>query len=146
VEISDDLFIRSFEDGSIPIEQWTHVAHVRVSWIYLSRWPYEVAREKIKAGIKNLVRVKGLNAAGYSETLTLVYIHLIQFLRMQSSRNQNQKDESSQSWAIFQSSNPELFDRASPLPLKYYRKETILSPEAKNAFIEPDLMPLPSLS
>lgn len=135
---SDQSFIRSFEDGSIPKEEWTHAAHVRMSWIYLSTNSYEVARDKIRAGIKNFVRVKGLNADGYSETLTLVYIHLIEFRRRQCSTT-------AQTWNDFYSANPDLFDRASPVPLKHYRKETILSTEAKTRFVEPDLTPLPEI-
>ncbi len=135
---SDKLFILAFEEGSIPKEEWTHAAHVRMSWIYLNTNPYEVARDKIRTGIKNFVRIKGLNADGYNETLTLVYIHLIEFRRKQS-------PSVSRTWSEFYVANPELFDRTAPLPLKYYRKETILSAEAKTRFVEPDLVSLPPL-
>jgi len=135
---SDDSFINAFENGTLPIEEWKHEAHVRVSWIYLSRHPYQAASERIKTGIKNFIRMKGLNAGGYSETLTQVYIHLIEFLR----RN---KAETAQTWNDFRSSSPEILDRVDPLPLRHYRKETILSEAGKSRFIEPDLKPLPPL-
>jgi len=81
-EIKSDLeFILAFETGDLPKEDWTHSAHVRMTWYYLKHFNYSDAIHKIRSGIKNFVTIKGLNSSGYSETITLVYVHLIEFAR-----------------------------------------------------------------
>ncbi len=134
---ADHQFIQDFESGALPREDWNHAAHVRMTWYYLSHSPLSEASHKIRSGIQNFVRAKGLKATGYSETITLVYIQLIEAARI--------SDSHSLSWEEFKNAHPELLDRNNPLPLIYYRRETIESEEAKLKFLEPDLQPLPKI-
>jgi len=133
---SDEKFVQDFETGALPKEEWTHAAHVRVTWYYLGQYSLADATEKIRSGIQNFVKIKGLNASGYNETLTLVYIHLIEFAR-------GSHKDSPVTWDDFKNSHTELFDRENPPPLTYYRRETLQSEEAKTRFVPPDLRPLP---
>ncbi len=132
--MTDSEFIAAFEGCTFPKEQWTHAAHIRMAWFYLLHHPAEQALEKIRTGIQRYNASHG--GTGYHESVTCVYARLIGH-RIASA------PESAVTWERFQAAWPELFDRQSPPPLRYYRKETIASEEARRRFVEPDLQPLP---
>ena len=41
--MSDDEFLAQFENCTLPFDQWTHRAHVRVAYLYLRRHPFREA-------------------------------------------------------------------------------------------------------
>ena len=48
--MNDEEHLRSFEDQSLPQEQWNHRAHLKVAYLYLLRYPYAEALERGPAG------------------------------------------------------------------------------------------------
>ena len=136
-EADDDAFLAAFESCAIPKAEWTHQAHVRMAWLYLRRLGLEEAILKIRSGIQKYNAAVGGAPNGYHETVTQVYTRLV--YDCLSRRGGREK-----SWGEFVSGFPELFDRQNPPSLKYYRKETLSSDEARARFVEPDLQPLPS--
>src|SRR3954463_12301694 len=79
---SDEAFLKSFEDCTLPFEQWRHRAHIKVAYLYLRQLPYEDALKKIRESIKRY------NAAtdtpetlerGYHETMTVAWMRLVHF-------------------------------------------------------------------
>ena len=77
--MNDSDFIEKFEKISLPFEDWTHEAHIRMAWCYLSKNKYELAREKIHKGIQaynqnNLDKI----SIGYKKDLTDQWINHIQ--------------------------------------------------------------------
>ena len=51
VTVEDDDFLARFESCELPEAQWTHLAHIRVAWIYLSKFSPETALQQIRNGI-----------------------------------------------------------------------------------------------
>lgn len=133
---TDIEFLRAFEQCSLPEDQWTHRAHVRMAWLYLQQRPISQAIPVVRDGIKryNASLKKPL---AYHETITQVFLRLIAH-RMQSVK-------SGKSFEEFCVHNPDLLDRKMAALLKHYRKETLFSQAARETFVSPDLASLPNL-
>lgn len=134
--MTDEAFLEAFERGTLPREQWTHAAHFRMAWLYLTRSESEAAAlNRVRDSIKNYARLTHSDPAKYHETVTCVYVRLIAD-RMTRSANTG-------SWEAFA---PELDDMINDYPgplLRYYREETLLSRRAHETFVAPDVAPLP---
>ncbi|HSQ56314.1 MAG TPA: hypothetical protein VLM40_11295 [Gemmata sp.] len=132
--MTDEEFLTAFEAAAINRADWTHEAHVRMAWLYLSRGPSVEALDRIRIGIKKLNARIG-SADGYHETITVAFVRLI------ASRM-----EPGESHDAFRERNPLLFDRKLAALLHYYSKDRLDSAAARKHFIEPDLRPLPPLA
>jgi hypothetical protein len=147
--MTDDEFLAAFEECTLERKEWTHAAHVRMAWLYLTRLPFEVAIERVRGGIQKLnatfvarLQASGVVPAkepdtrgldGYHETVTVAFVTVI------ASRIRSGED-----FGAFRDRNPDLFDRTFPALLKHYTPERLYSPLAKAEFVEPDLEPLPT--
>jgi len=148
---TDDKFLASFEATTLPRHRWTHTAHVRMAWLYLTRLPEADAIDKIRSGIRNLnaryvedgkaqaadshcipAPEPQAEPAGYHETITVAFVRLI------ASRVKGKEK-----YGTFRKNNPDMFDRGMPALLQHYSKDRLHSPESRLAFAEPDLAPLP---
>ena len=134
--MTDEDFLQSFESCSLPEEQWTHSAHIRMAYLYLRRSPLSDAIAMVRKGIQRYNASLRKNLA-YHETITQAFIVLIQH-RIQMGSKQGTFEE-------FMAENPELFDRKMMVLLTHYRKETLYSPAARETFVSPDLVPFPNL-
>jgi hypothetical protein len=132
--MTDDEFLAAFEAVAFTRPEWTHEAHVRMAWAYLSRLAFAEALHKVRTGIQKLNAKIG-SPDGYHETITVAFVRVI------ASRM-----EDGESYGLFGDRNPELFDRTLAALLHHYTKERLHSPEARRAFIEPDVKPLPHLA
>ncbi len=137
--MTDSELLRRFEDLSLPFSEWTHRAHIRVAFLYLSSHPFEEALDRIRTNIK------AYNAAnnrpdgpteGYNETTTVAFMRLVDaMMRAYGS--------------VCPATDSEAFCEAHPQLLSsrvlrlFYSPERRLHPDAKTEFIEPDLAPLP---
>lgn len=125
--MTDDEFLAALEDCTLPKEAFNHAGHIRAGYLYLSRHPFGIALEKIKAAIQRYAASLGVTDL-YHETITVAYMALI---------NQHLADwQGEQSWEAFGAGNPGLFDKA--LLNRYYRDETLKSPQAKRVFVLDD--------
>ena len=134
--MTDDEFLTAFEQCSVPEDQWTHEAHVRMTWLYLRQRPRAEAFAAVRNGIQRY-NASIQKSAAYHETITRAYLHLI------CDRMRSDGDEPT--FADFQARNPDLFGRDLAALLRHYRKETLLSPAARESFVLPDVSPLPDL-
>src|SRR5882757_4417970 len=78
--MDDAELLRQFEDLSLPFEQWTHRAHVRVAFCYLKHHPFPEALNRVRSGIKayNAAnKVPESATSGYNETTTVAFLHLV---------------------------------------------------------------------
>ena len=133
--MSDDEFLEAFEACTLPRELWTHEAHVRMAWLYLTQQPFEEATAKVCDGIRRYNASLG-NHSGYHETVTRGYVSLISHrIRSGSPR--------AESFEVFRSENADLLDRKNPPLLRHYRSETLESPTARATFVAPDREPFP---
>jgi len=154
--MTDDEFLAAFQACTLTRPQWTHEAHVRMAWLFLTRLPFVTALDRIRTGIRKLndrigqplithrappqhscktVRSTGSSGDpnGYHETITVAFARVI------ASRVRLGED-----FAAFRDRNADLFDRTLPALLRHYSKERLWSPEARRWFIEPDVAMLPT--
>jgi hypothetical protein len=129
--------VRAFEDASLPREEWTHQAHLTVAlWYLLTRPRPEQAVACIRDGLRRYVRAHGIvetPEGGYHETLTLFWIRVVS----------RQLAESDLDCALAVLANRVIAHCADKgLPLAYYSRERLWSPEARAGWVEPDLQPL----
>ncbi len=136
--MNDDEFLAAFEGCTVPRDEWTHAAHVRMAWIYLNRASdFEDALTKIREGIQRLNGSFGASPNKYHDTITIAYAALI--------RERIERHPDIARWVDFESAFPETLDWTSPLPLRHYSRDRLFCRAAHEAFIEPDLTPLPVL-
>lgn len=130
--MSDDEFLAAFEACTIPKADWTHEAHVRMAWLYLSRLPFADALQKVRTGIQRYNRSLG-NTTGYHDTITVAFVRVIAH-RMQDGEG----------YTAFRERHPDVLDRKLPALLRYYTEARLKSAEATERFVDPDREPLPS--
>src|SRR5262245_30709448 len=78
--MTDDEFLKGFEECTIPHDQWTHRAHIRMAYVMLRRDPLETALPKVRAGIQKLNAAQNTPEAidrGYHETITQAWLRLV---------------------------------------------------------------------
>lgn len=131
-----DKLAEAFLDHSLPKEDWTHHAHLKVGLWHLLRFDKADALERLRLGIQTFNIAKGgqnSDTSGYHETITRFYVFVID--RFLADRDQglpiNQLAES-------------LIDQygAKDLPLRFYSRERLFTVEARRGWVEPDLQPL----
>jgi len=134
VQPADDneSFLSRFEHCTLPESEWSHLAHVRVAWLYLSHESPDAALRKICDGILRYNTEVLHRPEKYSETVTVAFVHIV-LGRMQPA----------EPWNAFAASIDDLLDPQKPVLLNYYSKDRLFSDEARNCFVEPDLMKLP---
>ncbi len=132
----DDLAAR-FVACRLPHNEWTHQAHLAVGAWHVDRYGKDEALAQLRIGIRRLNDSHGTpNSAsrGYHETITRAYVVLVtEFLDA----------------CPKETSLPERIAQlhASPVAEKeallvFYSRERLMSPEARAAWVEPDLLPL----
>jgi hypothetical protein len=131
--MSDDEFMSALEATAFTRAEWTHEAHVRMAWLYITRFPTAEALERVRTGIQKLNASFG-NSTGYHETITVTFVRLI-----------GARLAPGEDYSAFRERNPDLLERTLTALLHYYTRDRLHSPEARAGFIEPDLEPLPVL-
>ncbi len=132
-----ESLVRGFESCSLPHAEWTHRAHLTVACWYLICYPESEATDRIREGINNLNRAQGVVTTrdrGYHETMTRFWIRMIRHYLSKATL------ECSAVYLI-NDLTVRLEDRK--LPFEYYSRDRLMSWEARLAWIEPDLKPLP---
>jgi hypothetical protein len=137
--LNDDDLIAQFEACALPFAQWTHRTHVKVAYLYLSKFGFERALAQLRTGIN------AYNAAnevpegpltGYNETTTHALLHLIEAVRRAYAAT-----HPVDSADAFYDVHPQLHSKHA---LRFfYTPQRRIEPEAKATFLEPDLAPLP---
>ena len=78
--MDDETLLRRFEDCTLPFAEWTHRAHVRVGYLYLIRYPFPEALERVRKGIQAYNAAHDVEegpTSGYNETTTQAFLRLI---------------------------------------------------------------------
>lgn len=134
--MNDDEHLQRFEDQSLPLEQWTHRAHLKVAYLYLRRFPFDEALMRLRAGIRAYNAAQGIldsPTGGYHETMTCAWLQLVHTTLCQFGPAETAD-------AFFDAQSQLTQKRAL---LLFYSRDRIMSAEAKATFIAPDLAPLP---
>uniref|UniRef100_A0A0B7AXI6 Flavin reductase like domain-containing protein n=1 Tax=Arion vulgaris TaxID=1028688 RepID=A0A0B7AXI6_9EUPU len=133
--IGDEIFLKAFEDATLPFENWTHEAHLRMAWNYIKELGKDEATPYIKLFIQKYnEKHRDKLKSHYHETITMFFIHLVSdAIFKRTNANETFED--------FMSCNQHLMDKN--LILEYYNKETLFQEQARNRFIYPDKKNLP---
>jgi len=132
----DEAFLSSFEDFTLPFEQWKHRAHIKVAYLYLRQLPYAQALDKIRANIQRYNAATNTPESlerGYHETMTQGWLRLVHSTLCEYGPA-GSADE-------FLETQEHLLNRKA---LRFfYSRDRLISWRAKAEFVEPDLAPLP---
>jgi hypothetical protein len=127
--MTDDEFIASFEDCSLAAATFHHRDHVRMAFLYLSRYPALQALERLSISLAHFAAAKG-KPGRYNETITWAFLLLI--------RERMARAGCQQTWAEFANKNADLMSWEDNILKKYYCNETLSSDLAKRTFLFPD--------
>jgi hypothetical protein len=133
VSNSDMEFLMAFEAGAYAPADFNHRAHVRLAYVYLATNDMERATTLMRAAIVNFLRHHGITPHKYHQTLTQAWI-LAVFHFMHRTPSALSADD-------FIRQTPLLLD--SRIMLTHYSAERLFSPQARVAFVQPDLDPIP---
>lgn len=129
--MSDVEFTRALERGEIANENFHHVSHLHVAWVYLAEsLSVQQAADKMRDTLRRYAATAG-RPQKYHETITLFWVHLLS--RAQAAGRGRRLED-------IVNANPQLLEKN--FPLAYYSAERLFSDEARTSWVEPDLRPL----
>ena len=145
---SDQQFLQQFEQLSLPSEQFNHLGHLRIAWLYLlieqqtknsvNNFDEFSAVNKVCVGIKAYAESLGA-AMKFHFTLTkalvIVVANLMDELKVSLDKNVLDCDD----WRLFTEKNPNLINDAIGVLKGYYSPELLNCDEAKLVWYEPDI-------
>lgn len=132
-----ETLVRDFESCTLPRAVWTHHAHLTVALWYLLHHPAPDATRLIRDRIKRYNHAHGIATtptSGYHETLTLFWIRIVR-------RYLSEHALADTSLVALANGLLSRYGRKE-LPLEYYSRERLFTPEARAAWVEPDLKSL----
>jgi hypothetical protein len=132
-----DSFLRNFEQGALPKQEWTHAAHVAAAAYYLFDSNFETVLPLMRSRISAFnLSVGGVNTAtsGYHETLTHFWLLIVAELLRQ--RQPSSRLEAAQQAVA-------IFGQARTLHTLYYSGDVVQDPEARRQWRTADLLALP---
>ncbi|WP_286829946.1 MULTISPECIES: hypothetical protein [Kordiimonas] len=125
--MTDQDFMAAFEDTSLNANLFNHEAHIRMGWIYATRYPLADAIDRFARALKAYTEALGC-ADKYHETITWFYMLLIA---------ERQAETQATSFDAFLAANPDLVATPSILT-RYYSQDTLASARARQHYILPD--------
>ncbi|HEY7089786.1 MAG TPA: hypothetical protein VH518_16940 [Tepidisphaeraceae bacterium] len=137
----DAAFLASFEDRTLPFQQWTHRSHVKVAYLYLTQHPFADALTRMRAGVKAYNAANNVPEGpdrGYNETTTHAFMHLIAAVIGAYGHT-----FPTTSADHFCDTHPQLLTRH--ILRLFYSPHRRMHPTAKTHFVDPDLAPLPKI-
>ena len=137
--MDDETFMATFEASAFPMDQWHHREHIKAAYLYLRRYPFDIALERMKASILALnaaQHVPEVPGRGYNETMTQAWLRLVHCCLTQYGPSATADR--------FYEEHPELSQ--SKILRFFYSKDLLSSPRTKTEFVEPDLAKLPEVN
>lgn len=129
--MDDAEFLRAFLGGWPATERFGHYNHLRIAWLVIERHGPEPAAEIVGPKLKAMAVAQGV-APLYNETMTRFWIRLLAHVR--ETTGVESVDE-----AIARV--PMLLDKN--LAQRHWSRTVMFGPQARAAWVEPDLVPLP---
>lgn len=130
--LDDDTFIAIFERGGFGGHEFPHKAHLRMAWLYVTRFGTAAAVSRAATGIRTLAAASG-KANLYHDTVTRAWIYLVAEAVTRSP---------SAGFEDLLARNPQLLDKR--LLFEYYSPDVLSSEQARAGWIAPDRMLIPS--
>ena len=130
-DLSDAVFEKQFENCELNPAIFSHEAHLRLAWIHIKKYGLEKAIENICCQLLEYVDVVGARDK-YNQTLTIAAIRAIYHF-MNTSGSDNFYD--------FIQEFPRLKTNFRDLMASHYTMDIFNSAQAKQMYLEPDLVP-----
>ena len=130
--ISDEQFIRQFEDLTLGKAYFNHLGHLKISWLYLHEFELDIAISLVCKGIQNYATSLG-DKQKFNLTITDSLVRIMA-KRINDKQNNN--------WLLFLSENIDLVENSMAVLAQYFTKDRLLSEQAKMTLISPDLKPI----
>lgn len=124
--------IGSFEAGQLPKEEWTHDAHLVVGIVYVLSYEFDSAMGRARKNItahNSSVGTINSDDSGYHESITRFWLEIIK--HYMSERLFDSIEEAVPHFLNSSAANKNL-------PMEYYSKEVLFTPEARKNWISPD--------
>ena len=131
-----ERLVEAFLSCTLPKENWTHEAHLKVGLWHLLHYSPSESTKRLRQSIKQYnvaCGIENTETQGYHETITQFYVWLInQFI---------QQTDCSQPIDLLANG---LIDRYGDKSLlfRYYSRSRLMSKTARLQWVEPDLKPL----
>lgn len=130
-EIED--VVRRFEECSYTPEEFVHEKHLTVAAVYFVRFDGEVARERMRTGLRKFIAHHGKN--GYHETITEFWLRLVEHAIREGKPAEGE--------VVALVSQVVRRFRDKNLIYAHYSRERLATPDAKASRLEPDLAAIP---
>ena len=132
--LRDEEFLQRFRDCTLAPDEFGHVGHVRVGWLYLTTLPTEAAIEQLSDDIRRYATHLGAEHK-FHRTITEA------LMRLMASHLPN---EGGLTWQQFVERNPVIVEDARGLLSRLYSEERLSSAEARSSYVSPDRRAMPT--
>ena len=130
-KLTDAAFERQFREGVLQPALFTHEAHLRLAWLYISQYGVETAIRKICSEIKQFTLRNGA-ADKFNQTLTVAAVKAVCHFVLKSK---------AKSFWDFITEFPRLKFHFKDLMAAHYSFDIYTNPKAKRHFLPPDVLP-----
>ena len=130
--MSDDDFLSSFHALRLAPADFGHLGHLRLAWLHLQRASLNSAVASVCGGIRAYAAHHGAPDK-FHWTVTEALMRLM---------HAHGAGEQGLDWAAFLARTPALRDTRALLA-QHYSDALLATPQARAAFVAPDLQPLP---
>jgi hypothetical protein len=125
--MTDQEFLDAFESGHLSPAGFHHRDHLRLAWLQVNRLGLEAGAAAVAGGIRRYAEAHGHHRL-YHQTLTRFWVRIVAHALQPT----------------FEATllrHPMLLRK--DLPLQHWSRETLYGDAAREAWIDPDLTPLP---
>jgi hypothetical protein len=131
-----DVFLAAFEGCTLPKSEWTHAAHLLTGACYVHSHGRDAALARMRERVRRYnesVGGKNTETSGYHESITVMWIRLIDGLRREAPEMER---------AEFAALAVERFAGQRDIFREYYDFDLVGSTEARMRWVEPTLKAL----
>lgn len=132
-EMTDEEFVEAFESCKLRNSDFHHADHVRVAFLYLSRFSPVEALQRFSQSLANFAAANGKPGL-YHETITWAFLFLIR----ERMARYSLRNGTPPSWNEFAQENPDLLNWKDNILKRYYSEKVLHSDLAKKTFVFPD--------
>jgi hypothetical protein len=132
-QLEIEHLVKQFRNQSLPLNEWTHEAHLLVAVWFTKNYPWSEAICYLRSGIITYnysVGTENSPNQGYHETLTLFWARVASAFVYQFSEIDLENVSNLFIHSEFASRE---------FPLRYYTRETLFSTQARACWVEPDI-------
>lgn len=130
-QLNDGQFESLFEQGDLPPSLFDHEAHLRLAWLYITKYGEERAKHKTCNEIKRFDKLHG-NGDKFNVTVTTAALKTVQHFLSKSK---------SEDFSGFIKEFPRLKYAFKELLDQHYGIDIFSNEKAKVSYIEPDILP-----